>query len=185
MKIIGRRTVIEGKHLKFVEKDFRTNSGKNGIWETVERKNIYHKGAVIIVALTKKKQLILEKNWRVPSESFVIQFPAGLSDKKGESEEEAARRELLEETGYQAKKLIPIISAPASPALTSTRVSYFFAPEVEYTGNTNREDAEEIEVLKIPIKKIGDFLSNLPEGTELDLKVPGILWILERKNICI
>ena len=182
MEIIKRERLYEGMHLRFVEKYFKTTTGE-GIWEMVERKNIYGKGAVVIIALTKEGELILERNWRVPLESFVIQFPAGLTDKEGESEEEAAKRELLEETGYRAERLVPIISAPLCPALTSTRATHFFAPDTEFVGKEREESAEEIEVLKVPVKKIGDLLLNLPENTELDLRVPGILWILERKKL--
>jgi ADP-ribose pyrophosphatase len=182
VKIINRETIFEGKHLKFVEKRFETG-GREGIWETIERKNIYHKGAVVIIALSKGRKLILERNWRAPLESFVIQFPAGLSDKEGESEEQVARRELLEETGYKAEKLIPIIPAPLCPALTPTRASHFLALDVEFTGKENRDIAEEIEVLRVPIEKLDDFLLNLPNDTELDLRVPGILWVLERKGL--
>lgn len=57
---------------------------------------MYNKGAVVIIASTKGRELVLERNWRAPLESFVIQFPAGLSDKEEESEEEVARRELQE-----------------------------------------------------------------------------------------
>jgi len=77
-------------------KHLETGSREQGIWETVERKNVYNKGAVVIIASTKERELVLERNWRAPLESFVIQFPAGLSDKEGESEEEVAKRELLE-----------------------------------------------------------------------------------------
>lgn len=183
MKITKKETVFEGEHLRFVRKHFKTGKGEEGVWETIERKNIYNKGAVVIVALTKERELILERHWRAPLEAFVIQFPAGLSDKEGENEEEVARRELLEETGYKAEKLIPVIVLPLCPALTPTRATHFFAPEVEFVGKENREITEEIEVLKVPTGKLGDFLLNLPKDTELDLRVPGILWILEREKL--
>jgi len=133
--------------------------------------------------LTKEGELILERNWRAPLESFVIQFPAGLSDREGEKEEDTARRELLEETGYTAKRLIPIISTPLAPALTPTRAIHFFAPDVEFVGRKSEDVAEKIEVLKVPFEKVGDFLLSLPEDTKLDLRVPGILWILERRGL--
>jgi 8-oxo-dGTP pyrophosphatase MutT (NUDIX family) len=182
VKIIKKETVFEGEYLKFVRKHFKTDRGE-GIWETIERKNIYNKGAVVIVALTKERELILERNWRAPLESFVIQFPAGLIDKEGESEEEVARRELLEETGYKAQKLIPVIPVPLCPALIPTRATHFFAPEVEFIGKESEEITEEIEVLKVPVERVDDFLLNLPKETELDLRVPGILWILQRKKL--
>jgi ADP-ribose pyrophosphatase len=183
MEITNRDVVFDGKYLQVVKKYFMTDMGEEGVWEAVERKNIYGKGAVVIVALTGKGELILERNWRVPLESFVIQFPAGLTDKEGESEEETARRELLEETGYRAERLIPIISVPLSPVLTSTKSTHFFAPEAEFVGRGEKEISEEIEVLIVPRDKISDFLLNLPEDTELDLRVPGILWILEKRGL--
>jgi len=183
MKITKKENVFDGHYLGVVNKHFKTDIGQEGFWETIERKNVYNKGAVVIVALTKKRELILERNWRFPPESFVIQFPAGLTDKKGESEEETARRELLEETGYLAEKLIPIISVPLCPALTSTRATHFFAPDVEFTGNTMRDATEKIEVLKVPLEELDYFLLNLPEDTELDIRVLGILRILEKKQL--
>jgi len=183
MEIVKKETVFEGKYLKFVRKHFKTGVGREDVWEAIERKNIYGGGAVVIVGLTKARELILEKNWRAPLESFIIQFPAGLTDREGESMEETARRELLEETGYKAEKLIPIVSAPLSPALTPTRATHFFAPEVEFIGRESKEVAEEIEVLKVPVGEVDDFLLNLPQNIELDIRVLGILWILERKGL--
>jgi ADP-ribose pyrophosphatase len=183
MKIIKRESVFEGGYLKFVRKHFKTATGQEGIWEVIERKNIYSEGAVVIVGLTKERELILERNWRAPLESFVIQFPAGLSDREGESEEETARRELLEETGYKAGKLISIITTPLCPALTPTRAAHFFAPDIEFSGREDRDIAEEIEVLKVPVDELDNFMLNPPLHTELDLRVPGILWILERQKL--
>lgn len=183
MRITKRELAFEGNYLRLVRKYFKTDAGEEGIWETVERTNIHNRGAVVVVALTEKREVILERNWRVPLESFVIQFPAGLTDREWESEEETARRELLEETGYMAKKLIPVILAPLAPVLTPTEANHFFAPEVEFVGKETKDAAEEIEVLEVPIEELGEFLLNLPKDTKLDLRVPGILWVLERRKL--
>lgn len=183
MKITRREVVFEGEYLRFVKKYFKTDAGKEGVWEMVERKNIYNKGAVVVIALTKNEEVILERNWRAPLECFVIQFPAGLTDREGESEEEVARRELMEETGYRAETLIPIISVPLCPALVPTEATHFLAREVEFVGERKKEIGEEIEVLKVPIEELDDFLLNLPLNTELDLRVPGILWVLKKKRL--
>ena len=81
-----------------------------------------------------------------------------------------------------AGELKPVITTLLSPELTATAANHFFAPEVEYTGNTRQDGVEEIEVLKVPIAELSHFLLHLPENTELDLRVPGILWILEKKG---
>jgi len=66
MKITRRESVFNGNYLGIVNKHFKTGKGQEGIWETIERKNIYNKGAVVVVALTKKRELIIERNWRLP-----------------------------------------------------------------------------------------------------------------------
>ena len=183
MRITKRELAFEGEYLRLVNKHFKTDTGKEGIWETVERKNVYNRGAVVVIALTKNQEVILERNWRAPIESFVIQFPAGLTDVEGESEEETAKRELLEETGYLARELIPIIVSPLSPTLVPTEGSHFLAREVEYIGKQGEDTVEKIEVLRVPISELGRFLLNPPDNTMLDLRVPGILWILEKKKL--
>jgi ADP-ribose pyrophosphatase len=183
MKVTNRETVFRGNYLKLVYNHYRTDNGEEGIWETVERTNVHGGGVVVIVALTRDNELILERNWRIPVEQSVIQLPAGLCDQATETEEDTARRELLEETGYLAGQMVQFMFAPMAPALTGTRGSHFLARDVEYVGHAHRDSAEEIEVIKVPLKKIGDFLLNLPKGTELDLRVPGILWIMEERHL--
>ncbi len=183
MRVTGRKTVYEGRYLRIVEKTVTTGDGKTHPWEAVERTNVHGSGAVVIVALTEDGELLFEKNWRSALESFVIQFPAGLTDVEGESEEDAARRELLEETGYAATTLIPILSSPLSAALTNTRAMHFFAPNVVYAGRTPSDDLEGIEVVRVPAGRADEFMLNLPPGVELDLRVPGILWALRQKGL--
>lgn len=89
----------------------------------------------------------------------------------------------MAETGYKAEKLVPIIPTPLCPALTPTRTIHFFAPEVEFVGNGGKEFTEEIEILKFPVGRLDGFLLNLPKDTELDLRVPGILCVLDRRKL--
>ena len=183
MKIIKKDLAFEGRYLRVVNKHFATPDGKEATWETVERTNIYNRGAVVVVAITEEREVILERNWRAAIESYVIQFPAGLTDVEEETAEEAARRELLEETGYLAKKLIPVTESPLCPVITSTEGTHFFAPDVVFVGKEEKDDAEVIEVLRVPVNKLDELLLSPPNGTKVDLRVPGILWILERKKL--
>jgi ADP-ribose pyrophosphatase len=183
MKITKKVTAFQGKYIRVVNKYCLTDTGQEMVWETVERTNVYDRGAVVIIAVTKDKEIIFERNWRAPSETWVVQFPAGLTDIKGEGEKKTARRELLEETGYMADKLIPVIASALSADLTPTVAVHFYAPEVEYVASPKFDLAEKIEVVKVPVDKIPEFLLHLPEGTGLDLRVPGVLWIMEKMKM--
>jgi len=66
MRIINREPAFKGNYLCILNKYYITDAGKEGVWETVERTNIYHSGAVVIIAVTKDGELILErKNIRI------------------------------------------------------------------------------------------------------------------------
>ncbi len=183
MAVTKREVVFVGNYLRVVEKSYQTSTGEKHVWETVERLRIGSRGAVVIIALTDKRELILERNWRVPLGSFVIQLPAGLCDLEGETHEEAARRELMEETGYIANKLMPVMLTPEDPVLTPTLIHHFVAPDVVYAGKPRGDGTEEIEVLKVPVASLGDLFLSPPKDTMLDLRVSGILWILERMKL--
>ncbi|MFC1925220.1 NUDIX hydrolase [Chloroflexota bacterium] len=183
IQVTGKRVLFEGNYLRLVKKDIDAGELGNWTWETIERVKVYGRGAVVIAAITRDKELILERNWRAPLESYILQFPAGVMDIEGESEEDAARRELQEETGYQAGDMIPIISVPLTPDFTATRATHFFAPDVELTGEGFTDVPEVIEVIKVPLEQLGDYFLNIPADTEIDLRVPGLLWILKQRKL--
>ncbi len=183
MHVTDRHIIYEGRYLRIVEKTVITGNGHARRWETVERTNVHGSGAVVIIAVTKDGKLLYEKNWRAGSESYVIQFPAGLTDLHGESEEETARRELLEETGYAATTLIPVLLSPLAADLSRTRAMHYFAPGVEFVGTPSGSDIEGIEVIEVPVNEADEFMLHPPDGAELDLQVPGIVWALRTKRL--
>jgi len=183
MKVNSRRNLFEGRFIRVVQKHLTGRDGAQHVWEVVERTNVHGSGAVVIIARTADDELLLERNWRAGTESYVIQFPAGLTDQYGESEQDAARRELLEETGYWAPELMPVFLSPLSPALTATHAMHFFAPQAERAGEAAHRDLEGIDLLKVPVSQIDEFLAHLPEGVELDLQVPGIIWLLRQRGL--
>jgi len=181
MKIIKTETIFKGKYLMLKITHFINKNGKKEFWEFVERKDFGP--PVVIFALTKNKEVLLEKIYRVPFKDWVIELPAGLQDKKGEREEEVARRELLEETGYKAERIIPIIKGPISPGGFAQKVVYYFAKDVTFVKKPVLEDSEEIEVIKVPIKKLVDFVERESKKMKVDLKILTILPILEKRKL--
>ncbi|MCI0538996.1 MAG: NUDIX hydrolase, partial [Verrucomicrobiales bacterium] len=123
-----RVTVWEGKHLRV---------RRCGRWEYVERAKAA--GGVAIVAVTDDQKLLLIEQHRVPMGQSVIELPAGLvGDVEGsETEEliEAAKRELIEETGYEARAMIFLMAGPSSPGLTNEVNTMFRARGVRCVGS--------------------------------------------------
>ena len=126
------RVLAAGKFLRLV---------KCGHWEYADRHTCA--GAVAIVAVTDDRRLILVEQFRIPLSRNVIELPAGLvGDVAGEEHEDmavAARRELLEETGYEAGDMRWLFAGPSSAGLTSELVDFFLAERLgARTGRRGR-----------------------------------------------
>ena len=182
MKIVKTEKVFSGKFLNIFRKFFITESGKEGIWEYVEYPDP-KKRAVAVFAITKDGEVILERIFRVPREGCAIELPAGSADHEKETEAEAAKRELLEETGFAAKEMIPVLEAVTLPGLVNLGIVYFFAPDVEFVGRHGGEDEEEIEVLKVPLNNLVDFVVVQSKVSKVEDDILGILPILQNKKL--
>src|SRR3989338_4507557 len=179
MKVFKKEIAYDGPYLQIWNHHFVSKTGRKAIWQVAKRKR--SRKIVFVFALTKRKEVLLTKQFRIPQGSMVIELPAGVTDKKGESYESAARRELLEETGHFAKKLIKIIEGPFNAGMTGDMAMVFFAPDAKYTQEQNLDDSEEIEVIKVPLKKLVHFVTHPPKGVLVDLKILGYLPILKKR----
>ena len=129
--------------------------------------------AVCIVARTPRDTVVMEREFRYPLNSWCVALPAGLVD-PGETLEECAARELLEETGYAVNPDAPVRALPqagySSTGLTDETVQIVFV-EAERAGEAHTEPGELIEVFELPIAEIDAFLADnqLPIGTRAQL----------------
>ena len=116
-----------------------------------------------MVALTDDRQLVLVEQYRRPLEQNVIELPAGLvgdlDDQKDESLEQAARRELIEETGYQAKDMTILTEGPPSPGLTNEKITLYLATGLKKIGPGGGDKTEIITVQHVPIDRAGQWLN--------------------------
>jgi ADP-ribose pyrophosphatase len=147
-----RRVLAEGRFVRLVAQDH---------WEWAERANVSE--AVIIVAVTGDRQLVLVEQFRIPLACPVIELPAGLvGDTPGgehESLAEAARRELLEETGYEAATMEFLVDGPSSPGLVNEVYSFFLARHARRVGLGGGDGSEEIRVHLVPLDGADTWLT--------------------------
>lgn len=156
---------------------------KDNNWEYVER--THPQGAVAILAVNKKDQIVLVEQYRPPLKKNAIELPAGLigdkSDFANETWETSAQRELIEETGYSAKSFSYLTEGPSSPGLCSEIIILCLANEIEKTGPGGGDNSESIIVHEIPLREIDSWLEkHHRSGKWIDPKVYSGLYFLNK-----
>ncbi len=102
----------------------------------------------VIVIAEHNDKFLMVKQWRHAAASLSIEFPGGVID-KGEKPEEAARRELEEETGFKAGRLTEIGTVNPNPALFSNCVHFYLAEDLKQTGSQKLDKDEFINCIEL------------------------------------
>jgi ADP-ribose pyrophosphatase len=162
----NQKTLLyEGQHVRL----FRIRH-----WEFADRvKGI---GAVVIVAITPEGNLLLTEQFRLPVNANVIELPAGIAgDIAGHEREElatAAHRELLEETGYEAKDMTFLTTGPPSAGLATEIVTFMLATNLRCVHPGGGDEHEKITVHQVPLKDVPAWLQQkAAQGLMIDPKV--------------
>ena len=173
-----RKVVVlqEGRFLRLV--------CKNG-WEYVERSNC--SGIVIIIAMTNDKKVILTEQYRVPVGKRVVEFPAGLVNDHNKKEKEslttAAKRELLEETGYRAKRWVRLTHGPSASGSSADNITLFLAQGLRKVAAGGGDETEAITLHEISLSKVPVWLREKQKKSVLvDPKVYAGLYFLQKYN---
>lgn len=116
---------------------------------------------------------ILVRQWRHASEKLTLEFPGGVVD-SDEEPADAARRELLEETGFEAGELIHLGSVSPNPALFKNRFHVFLARKLRATGDQKLDDDELLTYETMPVNEVierygGEMFDHALMGTALAL----------------
>jgi 8-oxo-dGDP phosphatase len=126
-----------------------------------ERSVVTHPGAVSVLALDDAGRALMIRQYRHPVGRLLWELPAGLLDHPGESLVDAAKRELLEETGYRATTWHTLIDHYSSPGFTNERVRIFLARGLEPAADGGdgsgyvRQDEEALIVTRwLPLRDV-------------------------------
>ena len=108
------------------------------------------------VAVDEKKRVLLVRQYRLPAEKYLWELPAGRLD-PGEKPLQAAKRELIEETGYRARKWTRLASFWASPGYVQERMTIYLAEDLK-AGEATPMDDERIETRWFERKELAKMI---------------------------
>ncbi len=131
----------------------------------VERDVVVFPDSVIILPVLKSDQIILIKQYRAAINDYIYEVPAGVVE-PGESVRDAARRELIEETGYEPGELIEVGIYYPTPGYSTEKMHFFIARDLEYVGMR----PEPYEVIKPYVTSINNALEMIKSNEIRDLK---------------
>ncbi len=168
MRVLESRRIYDGNVLNLRVDTVATPSGTHH-WEVVE-----HSGAVVVIAMPSPTEMVLVRQYRHPLERETWEVCAGGID-PGESPEDAALRELREETGFRARSIRRLWSAYSAPGFCSELLHFFVTDDWE-TGETDFDPGEDITIATFPISRLFEMIARdeLPDAkTQIS-----VLWAL-------
>jgi ADP-ribose pyrophosphatase len=168
-RTLDSRLVFEGVFLKLFVDHVRSADGHQGTREYVR-----HPGAVMIIPLLDSERVLLERQFRYPLGRSIVEFPAGKID-AGEPAFECARRELLEETGYTARRWSYLGGLHNAIAYSDERIDIFLAEDLERGGDAALDAGETLEVFEAPWRQLLEWVR---DGAVTDVKtMVGAFWL--------
>ena len=168
---LSKEQVYEGKFLRLNRDTVRLPNGRQSV-----REYLSHPGAAMAVPVLQGDRVVMVRQYRYAVNRHIIEFPAGKID-PGETGEMAARRELLEETGYEAANWEHMYSLHPSVAYVSEQLDLYYARGLRQIGHPGEEN-EFVEVLELPLAKA---LQMAQTGEITDAKAVLALLYLARK----
>lgn len=145
-KVLKSEIILENPYLKVHEdRCEKTDGSIVENYYTVERPNV-----AIVAAFTPEMDLVMIRQYRHPVRSTDYEIPAGFIEPFEKNIAEAAKRELLEETGYEAESLEKIQETFSSAGFMNNHINFFIGFNAKKIAEQKLDDNEELKVAVMP-----------------------------------
>jgi len=124
----------------------------------IHRAIVQHAGSAVVMPVDERRRVLLVRQFRLPARRFLWELPAGRVD-PGETPLKAAKRELIEETGFRARTWTKLAAYWPSPGFLAEKMNLYLAEELAAGERTPMED-ERIEMKWFTSKELGDLIDN-------------------------
>jgi ADP-ribose pyrophosphatase len=153
MKITSSKEVYRCSLFQVTENEAEDRTG----WK-MKRSIVRHRGSAVMMAVDAKNRVMLVRQYRMPANRYLWELPAGKTD-EGETVAQAAKRELIEETGLRAKNWRKLVSFFPSPGFVEEKMTIFLATELTEGASHPMED-ERIETRWFTKKELRDLIAS-------------------------
>ncbi len=173
IKRLERNLVANGVIFDYYQDTVQLPNGKTAKWDLID-----HVGAAAVVAVRKDGKVLLVRQYRNAPEEETLEIPAGGLNYRGEPKDQAAARELKEETGYETEKLEHLVDLYTAAAYCTEVIGIYLAEGLERQGS---QHLDENEFLNVEAYTLEELLSMIRWGQIHDSKtVSGILLYAQR-----
>lgn len=133
--------------------------------QQLQREYVVHAGAVGVIALDHQGNILLIKQYRVSQGKMMWEVPAGLLDVAGEDPLVAAQRELLEETGYEAKKWNVLVDFATTPGGSTEQIRMYLAQGLIEHPDGRPQAQDEENNMQVEWVSVSEVLESIGKGS--------------------
>jgi 8-oxo-dGTP pyrophosphatase MutT (NUDIX family) len=180
--VVGSEDVYRGA-APFAVRSDRLHHPDHGPDDAFARIVVEHPGAAVVLAVDDEDRVLVVVQYRHPAGRRFVELPAGLLDEPGEDPEDAARRELLEETGYRAGSWTHLGSTWSSPGITGEVLHLYLARDLSPVDRGGFEPEHEEADMHLYWMPLADLVDGVLDGSLADAPVVNAVLLARAKGL--
>lgn len=145
------KDIFDGKIIKVRVETVELPNG-----ETASREIVSHGGGVGVIAIDENNEVLMVSQYRIAARETILEIPAGKLE-QGEDPAECGKRELAEETGYEASELVYLGAYYATPGYCEEKLYLYLARGLKFVGQ-NLDDGEFLNVQRYKLDDLYDMV---------------------------